>query len=123
LKRPAYTPKTRLISSTIFDFGGPARRETSLPPLKKTIAGIAMMPSVEAVSGLMSTFIATTSTLPEYSFEICSSTGAMARQPPHHSAQKSTMVGRAFLRTLESNVASVVSARELIPSFSGKAES
>src|SRR5215813_1444294 len=42
--------------------------------------------------GLLSTFTLPTFILPSYSFDNSSITGPIARQGPHHSAQKSTTV-------------------------------
>jgi hypothetical protein len=52
-------------------------------------------------------FTFTISILPANSVPSSSNEGAMARQGPHHSAQKSTSTGALDLRTSTSNVASV----------------
>src|SRR5688572_22700260 len=57
--------------------------------------------------GFASTSTLTTSTLPSYFAASFSISGATILQGPHHTAQKSTTVGRSDLRTSSSNVSSV----------------
>src|SRR6186997_1847145 len=65
-----------------------------------------MMPYLAAVFGLSSTLSLTILTLSPSAVEISSSAGAIMRQGPHHSAQKSTTTGPLALRTSVSKVAS-----------------
>src|SRR6185503_17555426 len=57
--------------------------------------------------GLWSTFTLPTLILPSYSFDNSSITGPMARQGPHHSAQKSTTVNLSEEITLSWKLVSV----------------
>src|SRR5437867_4225824 len=54
-------------------------------------------------------FSFTTLSLPAYSLASLSTEGDMARQGPHHSAQKSTRTGVGLCRTADSQVLSVTS--------------
>src|SRR6202795_1034669 len=66
------------------------------------------------VAALRSTSILTTLTLPLYSPASSSTIGAIARQGPHHAAQKSINTGLSDFNTLESKLASVTSAMPLV---------
>src|SRR6185436_4548753 len=63
-------------------------------------------PYLTVVEGFSSTLSLTILTLPWSSLESSSSTGAMARQGPHHSAQKSTSTGSLEDRTSSPKLAS-----------------
>src|SRR5215467_147753 len=65
-----------------------------------------MTPYLVAVAGFSSTLSFTIFTLPFMAPAISSSAGAIIRQGPHHSAQKSTTTGSADFKTSASNVAS-----------------
>src|ERR1700694_4160151 len=83
-----------------FCFGAaPTWREAISPPLKIIRVGIDITPYLEAVFGLSSTFSLTILTLSPIAPEISSSAGAIMRQGPHHSAQKSTTTGPVALST------------------------
>src|SRR3979411_3384246 len=83
-----------------FCFGAaPTWREAISPPLKIINVGIDITPYFEAVFGLSSTFSLTILTLSPIAPEISSSAGAIMRQGPHHSAQKSTTTGPVALST------------------------
>src|SRR5215813_14006426 len=84
----------------------PTWREASSPPLNIISVGIDMMPYFCAVFGLSSTLSLTILTLPPSEPAISSSAGAIMRQGPHHSAQKSTTTGPAAFNTSDSNVVS-----------------
>src|SRR5580700_12154029 len=86
----------------------PTWREASAPFLNSIRVGIDMMPYFAAVPGFSSTLSLTILTLPLSDLEISSSAGAIMRQGPHHSAQKSTTTGPLALSTSCSNVASDV---------------
>src|SRR5271170_4444194 len=60
-----------------------------------------------AVAELSSVFSLPTLILPTYSDATASTVGDMARQGPHHGAQKSTKTGTSAFRTSWSNAASV----------------
>src|SRR5262245_62967824 len=64
------------------------------------------MPYLAAVCGFSSTLSFTILTLPLSVPAISSSAGAIMRQGPHHSAQKSTTTGSVAFSTSESKVAS-----------------
>src|SRR5437016_2354797 len=64
------------------------------------------MPYLAAVCGFSSTLSLTIFTLPLSVPAISSSAGAIMRQGPHHSAQKSTTTGSVAFNTSDSNVAS-----------------
>src|SRR5215469_11939613 len=66
-----------------------------------------MMPYLAATPGFSSTLSLTIFTLPLSELEISSNAGAIMRQGPHHSAQKSTTTGPLALSTSLSKVASV----------------
>src|SRR5690349_3334597 len=70
-----------------------------------------------AVWPLSSTFILPTFALPAYSVAITSIVGAIIRQGPHHSAQKSTSTGSGELSTSVSKAASV-KFKTLLPAIS-----
>src|SRR5450755_5071572 len=83
-----------------FAFGAaPTWREAISPPLKIIRVGIDITPYLEAVFGLSSTFSLTILTLSPITPAISSSAGAIMRQGPHHSAQKSTTTGPSALST------------------------
>lgn len=65
------------------------------------------MPYLIARSIFSSMFIFTTAILSGNSSAIASSAGAIARQGPHHGAQKSTRTGLLLLRTSEANLAAL----------------
>src|ERR1700688_3185804 len=98
-----------------FCFGAaPTWREAISPPLKIIKVGIDITPYFEAVFGLSSTFSFTILTLSPIAPEISSSAGAIMRQGPHHSAQKSTTTGPVALSTSASK-----SASETLPTAMG----
>src|SRR5471032_3082911 len=67
-----------------------------------------MMPYFAAVFGFSSTLSLTILTLSPSAPAISSSAGAIMRQGPHHSAQKSTTTGSADFNTSDSKLASDV---------------
>src|SRR4029077_15144186 len=92
-----------------FSFGAaPAWREAISPFLNSISVGIDMMPYFAAVSGFSSTLSLTILTLSPSAPEISSSAGAIMRQGPHHSAQKSTTTGADDFSTSASKLASEV---------------
>src|ERR1700749_1605063 len=98
-----------------FAFGAaPTWREAISPPLKSIKVGIDITPYFDAVFGLSSTFSFTILTLSPIAPEISSSAGAIMRQGPHHSAQKSTTTGPVALSTSASK-----SASETLPTAMG----
>src|SRR5271166_58385 len=98
-----------VIHCSSFAFGAaPTWREASWPSLNSIKVGIDMMPNLAAVLGFSSTLSLTILTLPLSDLEISSKAGAIMRQGPHHSAQKSTTTGSLALSTSLSKVASVV---------------
>src|SRR5438046_7732949 len=98
-----------------FAFGAaPTWREAISPPLKIIKVGIDITPYFEAVFGLSSTLSFTILTLSPIAPEISSSAGAIMRQGPHHSAQKSTTTGPVALSTSASK-----SASETLPTAIG----
>src|SRR5690606_26405146 len=76
------------------------------PFLNRIIVGIDRTPYLTVVEGFSSTFSLTIFTLPWRSLDSSSRTGAIARQGPHHSAQKSTRTGSLEERTSSPKVAS-----------------
>src|SRR5215467_12475762 len=84
----------------------PIWREDIWPPLKIISVGIDWMPYFAAVCGFSSTLSLTIFTLLPSEPEISSSAGAIIRQGPHHSAQKSTTTGSVAFNTSASNVVS-----------------
>src|SRR4029077_18084503 len=110
-----------VIHCSSFCFGAaPTWREASWPSLNSMSVGIDMMPYLAAVPGFSSTLSLTILTLPSSDLEISSSAGAIMRQGPHHSAQKSTTTGPLALITSLSNVASVTLSTIGIPRLFGK---
>src|SRR5579883_1017375 len=100
-----------VIHCSSFCFGAaPIWLDASCPFLNSIRVGIDMMPYFAAVPGFSSTLSLTILTLPLSELEISSSAGAIMRQGPHHSAQKSTTTGSLALSTSASKVASVVFA-------------
>src|SRR5262245_4812161 len=96
-----------VIHCSSFCFGAaPTWREASSPFLNSIRVGIDMMPYFAAVAGFSSTLSLTILTLPFIEPAISSSAGAIWRQGPHHSAQKSTTTGSPDFNTSASNVAS-----------------
>src|SRR5919204_3050672 len=105
--RSAARQTAAVIHCSSFCFGaGPIWREASWPALKIISVGIDWMPYLAAVCGFSSTLSFTILTLPLSVPAISSSAGAIMRQGPHHSAQKSTTTGSVAFRTSESKVAS-----------------
>src|SRR5215468_12383255 len=89
-----------LIHCCSFCFGAaPTWREAISPPLKIISVGIDITPYFDAVFGLSSTLSFTILTLSPMAPAISSSAGAIMRQGPHHSAQKSTTTGPCALST------------------------
>src|SRR5262245_26165457 len=98
-----------------FAFGAaPTWREAISPPLKIIRVGIDITPYFDAVFGLSSTLSFTILTLSPMEPAISSSAGAIMRQGPHHSAQKSTTTGPFALSTSASK-----SASETLPTAMG----
>src|ERR1700729_2653294 len=98
-----------------FCFGAaPTWREAISPPLKIIRVGIDITPYFEAVFGLSSTLSFTILTFSPIAPAISSSAGAIMRQGPHHSAQKSTTTGPSALSTWASK-----SASETLPTAMG----
>src|SRR5262245_22008002 len=96
-----------VIHCSSFCFGAaPIWREASCPSLKIIRVGIDWMPYFDAVCGFSSTLSLTILTLPLSVPAISSSAGAIIRQGPHHSAQKSTTTGPVAFNTSDSKVAS-----------------
>src|SRR5262249_49010511 len=105
--RAAHAPALDVIHCSSFCLGAaPTWREASSPFLNSISVGIDMMPYLAAVCGFSSTFSLTILTLPLSEPAISSSAGAIMRQGPHHSAQKSTTTGSALLSTSVSKVES-----------------
>src|ERR1044071_5522139 len=92
----------------------PTWREAISPPLKIIRVGIDITPYFEAVFGLSSTLSFTILTFSPIAPAISSSAGAIMRQGPHHSAQKSTTTGPFALSTSASK-----SASETLPTAMG----
>src|SRR5262249_35195338 len=96
-----------VIHCSSFCFGAaPIWREASWPPLKIISVGIDWMPYLAAVCGFSSTLSLTIFTLPLSVPAISSRAGAIIRQGPHHSAQKSTTTGPVAFNTSDSKVVS-----------------
>src|ERR1044072_6325625 len=80
-----------VIHCSSFCFGAaPTWREASSPFLNSISVGIDMIPYLAAVAGFSSTWSFTILTLPPMVPAISSRAGAIIRQGPHHSPQKST---------------------------------
>src|SRR3954469_8810935 len=110
----AHTPE--LIHCASFCLGAaPTWREAISPFLNSISVGIDMMPYLAAVFGFSSTLSLTILTLSPSCPAISSSAGAIMRQGPHHSAQKSTTTGAVALRTSDSKLAS-----DVLPTAMGK---
>ena len=100
-----------LIQRVSWLFGpAPVLVATCFPPLKTIRVGIERMPYLPATPGFSSTLSLAIFTLPCISVAISSSAGAIIRQGPHHSAQKSTTTGSLELMTSASKLASVTLA-------------
>src|SRR5246127_5393940 len=84
----------------------PTWREAISPPLKIIRVGIDITPYFDAVFGLSSTLSFTILTFSPIVPAISSSAGAIMRQGPHHSAQKSTTTGPCAFSTSASKLAS-----------------
>src|SRR5476651_13327 len=84
----------------------PTCREASSPFLKIISVGIDMMPYFDAVAGFSSTLSLTIFTFSPNAPAISSKAGAIIRQGPHHSAQKSTTTGPVAFKTSASKFAS-----------------
>src|SRR5712672_2732679 len=84
----------------------PIWREAICPFLKIISVGTDWIPYLVAVAGLSSTLSLTILTLSPSEPAISSSAGAIMRQGPHHSAQKSTTTGPEAFNTSVSNVVS-----------------
>src|SRR6478736_8807774 len=98
-----------------FAFGAaPTWREAISPPLKIIRVGIDITPYFDAVFGLSSTLSLTILTLSPIAPAISSRAGAIMRQGPHHSAQKSTTTGPFALSTSASK-----SVSETLPTAIG----
>src|SRR6516164_4863635 len=96
-----------VIHCSSFCFGAaPIWREAIWPFLKIINVGIDWMPYLAAVCGFSSTLSLTIFTLPLSVPAISSSAGAIMRQGPHHSAQKSTTTGPVAFNTSDSKVVS-----------------
>ena len=74
-------------------FIAPVMRCASLPARSRTIVGMLRMPKRAATSGSASVSTFATTTRPERSRAMASSSGATARHGPHQAAQKSTRTG------------------------------
>src|ERR1700693_4772010 len=93
----------------------PTWRDAISPFLNSIRVGIDMTPYLEAVSGFSATLSLTTLTLPlSAPAAISSSAGAIIRQGPHHSAQKSTTTAPLAFNTSDSK-----SASETLPTAMG----
>src|SRR4051812_39180590 len=92
----------------------PTWREAISPPLKIIKVGIDITPYFDAVFGFSSTLSLRIVTFSPIAVEISSSAGAIMRQGPHHSAQKSTTTGPVALSTSVSK-----SASETLPTAMG----
>src|SRR5215210_9169711 len=103
--RRTHTPP--LIHCSSFCLGAaPTWREASSPFLNIISVGIDMMPYLAAVCGFSSTLSLTIFTLSPSEPAISSKAGAIMRQGPHHSAQKSTTTGLVAFSTSASKFAS-----------------
>src|SRR5262245_43940969 len=96
-----------VIHCSSFCFGAaPVWREDMLPFLKIISVGMDWMLYFAAVCGFSSTLSLTIFTFSPSEPAISSSAGAIIRQGPHHSAQKSTTTGLVAFNTSDSKVAS-----------------
>src|SRR5579871_4345692 len=96
-----------VIHCSSFCFGAaPTWREAISPFLNSIRVGIDITPYLEAVRGFSSTLSLTIFTLPLSEPAISSSAGAIIRQGPHHSAQKSTTTAPSDFNTSDSKSAS-----------------
>src|SRR5712664_2065494 len=77
---------------------------TTSPPENRLMVGTAMTPYLTIDCGFSSVLTLTTSTRPEYSAAIASSTGPTWRQGPHHGAQYSTITGLGLASTSASKL-------------------
>src|SRR6185312_8679568 len=108
-------PAVELIHCSSFCFGAAPTWRAAISPFLKIISvGIDMMPYFDATPGFSSTLSFTILTLSPMTPAISSRAGAIMRQGPHHSAQKSTTTGLVDLSTSVSNVAS-----ETLPTVMG----
>src|SRR5580704_18175905 len=107
-RKPLFGPHIApVIHCSSFCLGAaPTWREAISPFLNSIRVGIDMTPYLEAVCGFSSTLSLTILTLPLSDPEISSSAGAIMRQGPHHSAQKSTTTAPLAFNTSESKSAS-----------------
>src|ERR1700758_5150109 len=78
-----------------------------LPSLNTISIGIDITRNCEAIWGFSSTLSLAILTLPAISVAISSSAGAIMRQGPHHSAQKSTTTGSEDFSTSSAKDTSV----------------
>src|SRR5262249_926942 len=105
-----------VIHCSSFCFGAaPIWREAIWPFLKIISVGIDWMPYLSAVWGFSATLRLPIFTLPLRVPAISSSAGAIIRQGPHHSAQKSTTTGPVAFNTSDSKVVS-----ETLPTAMGR---
>src|SRR5438132_11366400 len=79
---------------------------STFPFLKSMSVGMPRIPYFFGISWLSSTLTLATLSLPEYSLATSSTTGAIALQGPHHSAQQSTSTGTPDGRPSGSHVPS-----------------
>src|SRR5258706_14669960 len=82
----------------------PTASLTPPPPDNRLMDGTAMTPYLTIDCGFSSVLPLTTSTRPEYSAAIASSTGPTWRQGPHHGAQYSTITGLGLASTSASKL-------------------
>src|SRR5690606_4166147 len=95
------------IHSLIFDFGSaPTLVAATWPWLKIIMVGMPRTPYLVGTCGFSSMFSLAMITLSPSSVDSSSSAGAIMRQGPHHSAQKSTRTGFLESRTSAWNEAS-----------------
>src|SRR5690606_37904486 len=85
----------------------PTLVETALPSLNRISVGMPRTPNFDGVIGFSSMLTLATVSLSAISPAISLSAGAICRQGPHHSAQKSTSTGPDDFRTSLSKEASV----------------
>ena len=88
-----------VVAPTLVDF--------SSPFLNKSIVGIPLIPYFVGILGSWSILCLAIIIWSFISFEISSRTGPICLQGPHHSAQKSTMIGLSDLMTSLSKLSSV----------------
>ena len=81
----------------------PACWNTGLPPESTTKLGIPCTPKRAASSGCASVSTLRTIAFPAISWAVRATSGAAARQGPHHPAQKSTKTGTVAVFTTSSN--------------------